>query len=129
MENKFRNEREITIGGEKILLRPTFENVAAMEENVGGLSFLAWKYSRAGADGGAKALPGLAECAKIIYFNQAATKPDDPTQKRLSLEEVWELVSAEGVGVIKPVLEYLGRMTAGRKGDEVNELTEKEKKS
>lgn len=131
MENKYRNELEVKIGGETILLRPTFENIAAMEENIGGLSYLAWKYSRAtGKDGQAKALPGLTECAKIIYFNQAATKPDDPTQKKLSLEEVWDLVSKEGVAVITPVLTFLGRITAGQKEDsEPKELSESEKKS
>lgn len=141
MENKFRNEMEITVGGQKILLRPTFENLAAMESVLGSLAYLGWKYSRGVVlekDGTIKtnmemairSLPPLSDAAKIIFFNQAATKPEDPTLKKYSLEEIWALVLEEGTPVTKQVVQYLARVTAGNKtlegmgGDE-----EKEKKS
>lgn len=140
MENKFRNELEITLGGEKILLRPTFENIAAMESAVGSVQWLTWKYSRGLAstkpntktevtEGVVKALPSLSEVAQIVYFNQAAVKPDDATQKKFSLEEVWDLVQAEGARCAGSILVYLGRITAGNKAAEVDELSENEKKS
>ncbi len=133
MENKFRNEMEISLGGETLLLRPTFENIAAMETDIGGLAYLGWKYSRGirlGADGrptkasmgseaSIKATPTLTECAKVIYYNQAATKADDPTQKKFSLEEIWVLVSVEGISVVRPVTIYLAQVTAGDKKTDV----------
>lgn len=129
MENKFRNELEIKIGGETILLRPTFENIAAMESDIGGLAYLGWKFSRGmrlGADGkvtkasmlseaSIRATPTLTECTKVIYYNQAASKPEDATQKKFNLEEIWALVSKEGVAIVKPVTIYLAQVTAGDK--------------
>lgn len=123
--NKFRNEMEIELGSERILLRPTFENIAAMEANVGSVAYLGWKFSRGirlGADGKAqvtdgavKALPSLTECAQIIFFNQAATKPDDPTLKKFSLEEIWDLVLQHGSTICKTIVQYLAKITAGDK--------------
>ena len=128
MENKFRNELEIELAGEKLLLRPTFENIAAMETKLGGLAYLAWKFSRGGRD--PKFLPSLTECAEIIYLNQAANNPTDPTKKKFSMEEIWEKVQAEGLGVIKPITIFLGRISAGNKmAPQVDELTEGQKKS
>ncbi len=134
--NKFRNEMEIKLGLEKILLRPTFENIAATETHVGGLAFLAWKFS-IGSRGGAgmlemaKSLPTLTECAAIIFYNQAATKENDATKKKFSLEEIWEFVQAEGMkDVIHNITMYLARITAGSvKVDELDKMSEAEKKS
>lgn len=131
MENKFRNELEIVIGGEKILLRPTFENIASMEANVGSVAYLAWCYSR-GLSGGKEAMknmPSMSDSAKIIYFNQAATRSDDSTQKKLSLEEIWDLVMSEGVGVARVVVQFLAKVTAGNKVVEIEELAPVEKKN
>lgn len=137
MENKLRNELELTLGSEKILLRPTFENVAAMEANVGSVAYLGWKYSRGvkikdgkiehNMNDAVKALPSMAEAAQIIYYNQAATKPEDPTLKKFSLEEIWELVLEEGASVTKTVVVYLTRLTSGQK--QPPQVTEEEKKS
>lgn len=142
MENKFRNELEIDLGGQKILLRPTFENIAAMEENVGSVSYLTWKYSRGirfkdgkvdknslNMETAVKGIPSLSESAKIIYFNQAAVKHDDPTLKKYSLEEIWDLVLIDGTAVAQKIIVYLGRITAGNKAQEIEELKEEEKKS
>ena len=145
MENKYRNEMEIKLGDETILLRPTFENIAAMESHVGSVAWLTWKYSRGvrfkdGAVDRAnmstetmvKAIPSMTEAAKIIYFNQAATKVDDPNMKKYSLEEIWGLVMSEGASIAGKVVMYLGRVTAGNKADTIDELkdlSDAEKKS
>ena len=136
MENKFRNEMEITLGGVPILLRPTFENIAAMESHVGSLAWLTWKYSRgarvtkegSSLESAIKSLPSLSECAQIIYYNQVATKEGDPTLKKYSLEEIWQLVMQEGMGLSGKVLEFLGRVASGGK-QETEPPTESEKKS
>jgi len=121
---------EIELAKVKILLRPTFENIAAMEENVGSIAWLGWKYSRGiGTKDAVKSIPSMSEVAKIIYFNQAATKADDVTQKKFSLEEIWDLVLQEGAGVSSKIMLYLGRITAGNKADEIEGLSETEKKS
>lgn len=143
MENKFRNEMEIVLGEHKILLRPTFENIAAMEANVGSVAYLGWKYSRGirvdkdgKADKGSlnsadavKALPPMSEAAQIIFYNQAATKADDPTLKKYSLEEIWDMVLQRGSPVVRDVFVFLGRITAGSKSfDPKAETTPEEKK-
>ena len=130
MENKFRNELEIEVAGTKILLRPTFENIAAMESNVGAVAWLGWKYSRGhGTKDAAKSIPPLTECAKIIYFNQAATDPQDATQKKFNLEQTWDLVLQAGAPVVKDVMTYLARLTAGNKSVDGEAVSEAEKKS
>lgn len=132
MENPFRNEKEIKLGEVTILLRPCFENVAAMEAKLGGLTYLAWKFSRSTIDARSgtldpKNIPTLTECAQIIYFNQAATKPNDPNQKQYSLEEIWALVQYEGLKIIQPVTMFLVAVTAGNKN--AVEPSEAQKKS
>jgi len=122
MENPNRNEMLIKLGGVDILLRPSFENIAAMEAKLGGLPYLAFKFSSHGKNSAT-----LSDCAQIIYFNQAAVNPNDPTKKKLSLDEVWELVSQEGVNVLQPVMAFLARLTAGNKM--AQELTDAQKKS
>lgn len=126
MANKYKNEMEIKIGEETILLRPTFENLSDMESNVGGLAYLAWRLSRGTTiEDKVKSLPSFTDMAKIIYYNQAARKADDPSLRKLSLEEIWELVQGEGAKLIKPVTEYLSQIMAGNKlsseGDEKKE--------
>lgn len=142
MENKFRNELEITLAGKPILLRPTFENIAATEENVGSINYLTWKFSRGirfkegkvdknslNTESAVKSIPSLSECAKIIYFNQAATKPEDPLLKKYSLEEIWAMILEEGGGIPTKIIMYLGRITAGQKAENMEELSDEQKKS
>lgn len=131
----------IKIGGEEILLRPTFENIAAMESNVGGVSYLGWKFSRNvtkdangkfNTDVGqlAKNLPSMSECAKIIYYNQASTKQDDPNQKKYSLDEIWDKVLASGSSaVIGSITIYITKLLAGDKLNSIDTLPDAEKKS
>ncbi len=133
MENKFRNEMEIVLGGQKILLRPTFENIAAMESNVGSVAWLGWKYSRGvriDSDGKVvagdmeqtvRSLPSMSEAAKIIYLNQA--------EKKFSQDEIWELVLGSGSAVARQIVLYLARVTAGDRSIDKSEVTEDEKKS
>lgn len=125
MENKFRNEMEIELAGEKILLRPTFENIASLEATAGSLAFLGWKFSRGLSDG--KNMPAMTDFAQIIYHCQAATKEGDPTRKKYSLEEVWDKVQQSGVMLLRPLTEFMARVTAGDRA--VNELSDRQKKS
>lgn len=142
--NNARNEMVIKLAGEDILLRPTFENIAAMEANVGGVNYLGWKYSRGirtkengeadlaslVSETAIKSLPSMSETAQIIYYNQAATKPEDPTLRKYSLEEIWEKLLKNGVGgVTRQVTIYLARLTAGDRLSVVDDLTDAEKKS
>ena len=131
MANKYKNELEIEMGAEKILLRPTFDNISDMECNVGGLTYLAWKFSRSSVLGNTqdaiKLLPSITEIAQIIYYNQAARRDDDKTLRKYSLEEIWDLVQDEGIRLIKPVTEYLSVITAGNKN--AAQIGETEKKS
>lgn len=145
MVNPTRNEMIIKLAGEEILLRPTFENVCAMEENLGGLAYLNWKFTKGIAglikrEGetaldvarrfNPKDIPPLTEVAKVIYFNQAATKESDPTLKKLSLEEVFELVMKEGATCAVQVTTYLAKVTNGDKmATKVEDLPEGQKKS
>lgn len=137
MANKFRNELEIKLGSETILLRPTFENLSAMESEVGGIAYLGWKYSRGVGLGkkevseeAIKSFPTLTETAKIIYHNQLATDPDDSTKKKFSLEEIWDMVLVEGAACAKHVVLYIAKITAGDKmRDSTEEISDDEKKS
>jgi hypothetical protein len=131
--NKFRNEMNIKLGSQEILLRPTFENVASMESNVGGLAFLAWKFSKGARAGNTmseniQGMPSMTECAQIIFYNQAAVNQDDPTKKKLNLEEIWELVQEEGLySVVTSMTIYLAKITSGQK--KVDELEAKKTES
>ena len=127
MENKFKNEMEIEIGGEKILLRPTFENLAAMESKMGGLAYLAFKYGQ-GIDVetktvnhlmSAKAMPPMTDTAQIIYFNQA--------EKKFTIEQIHELCLDEGIKVCAQAVLFLVRCSAGNKF--AKEPTKRQKKS
>lgn len=138
MGNKFRNEMEIKLGETKILLRPTFENIAATETNVGPIAYLGWKISRARAesekknaslDKALRSVMPLTEIALIIYYNQAATDPNDSTQKKFSREEIWDLVCIEGMGVSKPIIQFIARMVAGGKEIDDETLNDVKKKS
>ena len=131
MANKYKNEYEIKMGSETILLRPTFENIADMESNIGGLTYLAWKFSRGMTSmdkvEAIKNMPSITEIAQIIYYNQAARKEDDTTKRKYALEEIWGMVQDEGIRLTKPVTEYLSIITAGNKN--ASQSSEQEKKS
>lgn len=127
MENKFKNEMEITVGGEKILLRPTFENLAAMESNLGGLPYLAFKFGQ-GVDidskkidqiKSAKSMPSMTETAQIIFYNQA--------EKKYTLEQIFDLCIDHGISICAQIVLFLVRVSAGNKMQK--EPSEKQKKS
>lgn len=93
--NKFRNEMEVEVAGEKILLRATFENLAAIEESVGSLPYLANKFLRgvASEKGNVEAqvkknMPSTTETVKILFHAQA--------EKKFTLEQMFEMVMKDG---------------------------------
>ncbi len=126
MANEYKNELLLKLAGQEILLRPTFENIAAMEAAVGGLGFLAWKFSRAP---GVKQA-GLADCAQIIFCNQAATNPDDVTKKLYSLEDIWQMVMKDGYVKVQPqVMVFIAGAVAGDDYTADVPVSENQKKS
>ncbi len=144
MENVKRNEMEIQVGPEKILLRPTFENLATLEAKVGSLSYLGWKFSRGVRvkresttdfkmdrtlnSELAKDMPSLTEVAQIIYICQASTDPQDINKKKFSIEQIWDLVIGEGTVMVNRLLPFLAKLCAGNKLSP-DELSESEKKN
>jgi len=111
--NPLKNEKIVDVGGEKILLRPTFENCANLEQALGfGLPMLAYNLAQ-------KKLPNMTDLAKVVYFCQA--------EKKLTLEQVWELVLKDGMAVATQVLEFVAIITAGDRSQP--ELTDSQKKS
>jgi len=135
--NPFRNEYELSLGGKKILLRPTFDNIAATEAAIGSISYLGYKYSlghRAAkearekgvmlkAEDYAKTMPALSEMALIIFHNQA--------EKKFSMEEIWDLVQLEGIGFTNHLVTYISGITTGGDKTEAKETaaSAEEKKS
>ncbi len=115
MENQYKNEMEITLGGEKILLRPTFENMAALETALGSIPFLMWKFGK-GYDPvkgvidpelAAKSLPGFAECTQIIYTNQA--------EKKFTRDQIFEMVCNVGISIAPQMVVYISKSASGNK--------------
>jgi len=101
MANKFRNEMVVKVGDVEILLRPSFENCANLEAALGyGLPSLAFALAK-------QKLPTLTEVAKVIFFCQA--------EKKLTLEQIWDLMMVEGVASSTQVLIFIGQITAGDK--------------
>ena len=130
--NPMRNEMILKLGSEEILLRPTFENMLATETKVGGLSYLAWRFTKVANKGSSmeekyRNLPSLTEIATIIYLNQASTDPQDPEKKKLSMEKIWELVLVEGLNLMGPLTDFISIMAAGNKYQ--GDVSESEKKS
>lgn len=130
MENKFRNEMEIKLAGETILLRPTFEALAKTETEIGALHWLAFKFGK-GVDVDPKTgktvvnpetMPPLHVCAKMFFLHQA-----EDNERKFTLEEMAQLCIADGMKCTIPFLQYLTRMTAGN--NRPPKLTEKQKKS
>lgn len=101
MANKFRNEKEIEVAGVKILLRPTFQNVADLENILGrGIPMLAYELSK-------RTIPKLTECALVVFHCQA--------EKKYTLEEIWDLVSSHGALITTDVLTFIAQITNGDK--------------
>lgn len=123
--NPFRNEMNVELAGETILLRPTFENLAAMETDIGGIPFLAWKFGKSVSvvDGkmvlGQDSLPPMSICTKVIFHNQ------EP--KKFSLEQVHEMVMAQGITATRIALNFIMKCTAGNR--QQPDLSDAQKKS
>ena len=113
MANTYKNEKDITLNGVTITLRPSFENMANVESKLGSIAYIAWKFSTFATN--MKNLPGLSELTTIIYYFQAAHDKESG-KTLLSLEDVYNHVAAEGVfKMITPMLEFLSQCTAGNK--------------
>lgn len=135
--NQFKNEMTIEIGGEKILLAASFENIAKLESNLASISYLAWKFSRGSraSDGSGKdsqstnpretigALPSITEITQIIFYCQKDSK--------FSLEEIFGLISSSGsfADVMVKTTIFIGRILAGPSKFDEEDLEQKKKKS
>lgn len=99
--NQYKNEKVIKLGGVEILLRPTFDNCASLEGDLGyGLPQLAFNMSKA-------KLPAMTDLTKVVFHCQAV--------KKLTREEVWDLVMIEGVGLMTDILVFIANITTGAK--------------
>lgn len=109
--NPARNEFEMDLGSEKILLRPTFENLSAMESKLGGLAYLTFKFAKTVETGVpnmeqlTKSFPSFTETTQIIFFNQV--------EKKYSLEQIHELVMETGIKACAQAVHFLVKCTAG----------------
>lgn len=120
--NPFKNEKQIKLGEVEILLRPSFENVAALENNVEPVMAITQRLTK-----GAAKVP-ITLLAQIIYYCQAARKPENLEAYYYSLEEIWTMLQTTGSAeIFNPVLVFIGQVFAGDKT--ANELSESQKKS
>lgn len=120
MANKHRNEKEITLGDFKILLRPTFEAIANLEAHVGPISNFAVVMSKG-------SLPKLTDIAKVIYHCQFAI---EGREGKLTLEEIWDAIQQDGISLAVPIMSFISQVTAGDKTQvEPSQLSENQKKS
>lgn len=124
--NPARNEVVVKLAGQDILLRPTFENLASIEAELGGLPYLAQKFG-AGVDLAkpnalelAKSLPGITEAVKIIHLAQA--------EKKFSRDEIFEMtMKGNSLVASRAALHFVMICVTGNKLAE--EPTPEEKKS
>ena len=120
--NPFKNEKVIKLGEVEILLRPSFENIAALENNVEPLMSITQRMAK-----GATKVP-VTLIAQIIYYSQASRKAENLDAYFYSLEEIWGMLQTCGVAsVFNPVLGFIGQVFAGDKT--ANEMSEAQKKS
>lgn len=97
--NTYKNEKTIKLNDVEILLRPTFENCAALEGDLKiGLNALAFKLAKA-------ELPLNTDCVKVIYHCQV--------EKKYTREDIWMLAMGRWIDVMKEVLFFIGNITAG----------------
>lgn len=102
--NPYKNEKLVKVGGTEILLRPTFQNCVSLETDLGyGLPQLSMNLVKS-------KMPMMTELSKVIYHCQAS-------EPKLDQEQVWNLVMAEGVRLMGPVLMFVSTITAGDKVD------------
>lgn len=119
--NPYKNEKLIKLGVVEVLLRPDFDNIAALEANVEPLMGITMRMARA------KVGAPLTLLAQIIYYCQAERKENNQELRRYSLEEIWQLVQSQGASITLPVMEFVGGILSGDKNQV--ELSETQKKS
>lgn len=91
--NGARGEAALTVGGERLTLRPSFEALVAAEEELGSLFALVER----AADGQLK----LAEIA-ALFWHCAHERPDGVTRERIGAA-----VAAQGLAKATPLLRVL----------------------
>ena len=91
--NPARGEARLLVGGEALLLRPSFAALVAAEDELGPLFALVER----AAEGGLK----LAEMASL-FFHCAADRPEAVTRERIG-----EALAEQGLAKATPVLKLL----------------------
>jgi hypothetical protein len=120
--NKYRNEKIIKIGPNEILLRPDFENIHLIEENVGGLAWLSYKVASVKTkEDLLKNMLKMTEVAKIIFYAQVRDKEE---KRKYNLAEIFDMINAHGYFKLIPQLnEFISLIAAG--SDNVEKELEK----
>ena len=99
--NPHRGEAGLTVGGETLVLRPSFTALVAAEEELGSLFALVER----AAQGGLK----LGEIA-ALFDHLSADRP-----KAITRERIGEAVVARGLAGVAPILRtLLGQVLSGR---------------
>lgn len=124
-QNWVKNSMTVKIGGKEIYLRSTFENLYAFEKgvmSVGKLGFILVK----------EKFLNISDLVMLVYYFQGNMKPDAPQERLLSLADVHEICSAEGMKLQMNLLEFISMLTAGEAPAmpiaDQKPVTEKEKK-
>ncbi len=91
--NPVRGEAALTVGGERLTIRPSFETLVAAEEELGPLFALVER----AAEGQLK----LTEMA-TLFWHCAAARPEGLTRERLG-----EAIAEQGLAKATPVLKVL----------------------
>jgi tail tube GTA-gp10-like protein len=91
--NPARGEASLTVGGEALLLRPSFAALVAAEQELGPLFAL--------VERAAEGRLGLAEMA-ALFFHCAADRPDGCTRERIG-----QAIAERGLAKATPALKAL----------------------
>lgn len=106
MANKFKGELEVSLGGKKLTLRPTFEALVEIEDKAGvGLSSILRNFS--------KAEWTLKQVAAVIYGGLSHLKDSRSGLHTYPFEVVGELIVAHGMkDYLQPAVMLLSKAVA-----------------
>jgi len=112
--NSKRGEVAIKLGGEDKVLRPSFEAMCAIEEQLGSILTLAMRAAQRGNPLDSREL-SIIITEGMRAFGKAEGTPDKDTSAR----KVRELMYADGVASFAaPVIVFLGNMIKGGAADD-----------
>lgn len=109
-----KNEMELKLGEQVILVRATFDALQKFERAVGGIGAFIAPITKTG-------FVNLSDAALLIYYTQATENA-----KQLSKQECFDLVMSIGIEITKDLMIWIAKLTAGNK--KVDQAGDAEKK-